>query len=96
MPTGQVIRNQRFCKVTKKANQYPQIWHVNLKTLSFCCLVIVKTESKQKQNLIVLRKKSKYDSVENIVRKETGLEIIAAKIKKWNSIYCVWKWTVTK
>ena len=34
--TGQVIDNQRFGKVIKKANQYPQIWHVNLETLSFC------------------------------------------------------------
>ena len=26
-------------KVTKKVNQYPQLWHVNLETLSFFCLV---------------------------------------------------------
>ena len=47
MYTGQVIDNQRFGKVMKKATHYPQIWHVNLETLSFFCK---KTESTQNQN----------------------------------------------
>ena len=40
-----VIDNQRFGKVMKKATHYPQIWHVNLETLSLFCL---KTENQNK------------------------------------------------
>ena len=38
MSTGRVIGSQRFGKVTKNANDYHQVWHVNLETLFVCCL----------------------------------------------------------
>ena len=50
MYTGRVIENQRFCKVTKKANHYPQVWYVNLETLAIYCLTSMKTESMCNQN----------------------------------------------
>ena len=50
MSVGQVIEDQRFGKVSKKAAHYPQILHVNLETLFFCCLTSKKNwvETKQK------------------------------------------------
>ena len=90
MPTGQVIDSQRFGKVIKKANQYPQIWYVNLETL---CLVLLKTEKKQKQ-------KQNYNfseifscqaflliqhCVESDLQEKNRFEkTIGAKLKKWN------------
>ena len=50
MSEGQVIGDQRFGKVPKKATHYPQIWHVNLETLSLYCLMSEKTESFQNKN----------------------------------------------
>ena len=93
MPTGRVIGNQRFDKVTKKANQYPQIWHVNLETLSFCCLVFVKTETKQNKK----KKKKKLMLIfseifscqwllmnnTTLCRKKNDLRTVGAKVKKW-------------
>ena len=46
MPTGRVIENQRFGKVTKKATHYPKISHVNLERL----VLSVKTQSVENQN----------------------------------------------
>ena len=98
MSKGRVIENQRFGKVIKKANQYPQIWYVNLETL---CLVFLKTEKKQKQ-------KQNYNfseifscqaflliqhCVESDLQEKNRFEkTIGAKLKKWN-LLCFMKRT---
>ena len=47
MYRGRVIDNKRFGKVMKKATHYPQIWHVNLETLSLLSENWVDTKQKQ-------------------------------------------------